>query len=335
MSRFKVLILPLLALALLVVFATGYTVRQTESVLITRMGAPVRTITSPGLHFKLPLLESVLRFDKRLLDYDSAPREILARDKKNLLVDNYAKWRIVNPLKMYESVKSLRGAQARLDDIIYSELRQSLGNYTLEEIVKLKRRDIMKEVIVRANAQTTGQMGIEVVDVRIKGADLPPANEGAVYQRMQTERIRDAKLYRSEGEEAARKIRAEADKQKQIILAEAAREAEETRGRADAKAIRIFADAYGRDQDFFRFFRSLEAYRRSLTTGTTLVLTPEMEMLEYLQSSGARAQGAAGATQPMAPEAPASPAATTPTPPPPAEATDPEPPVGAGTSPPR
>lgn len=326
MKALRVLALPIVALLVLLLATGAYTVHQVETVIIVRLGNPVRVVSDPGLHFKLPLLEDAIPFEKWVLDYDSSPREVLTRDKKNLVVDNYAKWRIVDPLRLYQAVKSVEGAQARLDDIIYSELRQSLGNFTLSEIVKDKRTEIMAEVTKRSNDQTQ-KLGIEIIDVRIKRADLPKENEGSVFQRMQTERIRDAKLYRSEGEESARKIRAEADKQKQIILAEANRDAQETRGRADGEAIRIFAAAYGKDEDFFRFFRSMDAYRKSFATGTTLVLTPDMEMLQFFKAAGlppatSAADPAAAAPKPLTSEAaqPAkqpAPAEQSPTSPPP------------------
>jgi membrane protease subunit HflC len=293
MKRFIVLILAILGVALIALLLTAFRVQQNEVALVIRLGSISRVVDSPGLHFRIPLVEDVLAYEKWLLDYDSSPREILTRDKKNLRVDNYAKWKIVDAQKFYEAVKNVQGAQSRLDDIIYSELRRSLGNFTLDHIVKEERKQIMDEVTRNSNEQVKN-LGIHVLDVRIKRADLPKENEGAVYQRMQTERMRDAKLYRSEGEESARKIRAEADKKKQILLAEANRDAQEIRGRADAEAIRIFAAAYGKDPEFFRFFRSLEAYRRGLSSGTTLVLTPDMEMLKFLNSAESGAAPASG-----------------------------------------
>jgi modulator of FtsH protease HflC len=286
MRAIKTVLIPVLILLSVLLVLTAYQVHQTQTAIILRLGKYSRTVDTPGLHFRLPFLEQVTRYEKWLMDYDAEPRGIITKDKKNIVVDNYAKWRIVDPLLFYQTVRSPEGAQRRLDDIIYSELRQSIGSFTLEEIVRVERARIMTEVTARADEQSR-RYGIEIRDVRIKRADLPRENEGAVYQRMKTEREREAKLYRSEGEEEATKIRAQADKERQILLAEAAREAQEIQGRADAEAIRIFAAAYGKDVDFFRFFRSLEAYRRSLKTGTTLVLTPEMEMLRFLQSSGA------------------------------------------------
>jgi modulator of FtsH protease HflC len=291
----RILILPILGLTLLLLLLTAFTVQQNEVALVIRLGSIVGVVDTPGLHFRMPLVDEIETYEKWILDYDSSTREILTRDKKNLRVDNYAKWRIVDATKFFQAVKDVAGAQARLDDIIYSELRKSLGNFTLDEIVKERRQDVMAEVTRNSNEQFKN-LGIEIVDVRIRRADLPRENESAVFQRMQTERMRDAKLFRSEGEESARKIRAEADKQKQILLAEANRDAQETRGHADAEAIRIFAAAYSQDLDFFRFFRSLEAYRKGFASGTTLVLTPDMELLQLFKGIGA--------ASPISPERP-------------------------------
>jgi modulator of FtsH protease HflC len=319
MKIIRALLLPAVVLIVVVLLMTAFTVQQNEVALVIRLGSINRVVDSPGLHFRIPFLDEVQSYEKWILDYDSSPREILTRDKKNLRVDNYAKWQITDPKRFYQAVKDVPGALSRLDDIIYSELRRSLGNYSLDEIVKEKRQQVMSEVARNSNEQMKN-LGIQIIDVRIKRADLPRENEGAVYQRMQTERMRDAKLYRSEGEENARKIRAEADKQKQIILAEANRDAQETRGRADAEAIKIFAAAYNKDPEFFQFFRSLEAYRKSFASGTTLVLTPDLELLQFFKNSGAGIPGTDRASKPVPPEhaekpaehAPASDAGATP-----------------------
>ncbi len=286
MKVFKAIIVAVLLLAVLASATMTYTVSEMETVIIVRLGKFSRTIASPGLHFKLPFIEEKVVFERWLLDYDSRPREIITKDKKNLVVDNYAKWRIIDPLLVYQTVRNVAGAQSRLDDIIYSELRQSLGNYTFEEIVKEHRSEIMTAVTRRSNLQAR-DYGIEILDVRIKRADLPRENEQAIFARMREERVREAKRYRSEGAEKARKIRALADKSKQIILARARQEAEELRGRADALATQVFARAYEHDVDFFRFYRTLAVYKAGLTQGTTLVMTPEMEIFGLFKESGA------------------------------------------------
>ncbi|MFQ5542980.1 MAG: protease modulator HflC, partial [Nitrospiria bacterium] len=217
-------------------------IRQTA--IVVQLGKPVRTITEPGLKFKIPFIQDVIRFDKRLLDYDSAPQDVVTRDKKTMVIDNFAKWRIVDPLVFYESFRTERVARARLDDIIYSELRVDLGQHDLSEIVSKTRSEIMLTVTKRANEKAI-EYGIEIIDVRIKRADLPEQNEKAVFTRMQAERGREALRYRSEGNEEAQKIRSEAEKEKEILLAEAYKEQQRLMGEGDAKAFRIYAEAYG------------------------------------------------------------------------------------------
>jgi len=259
-----------------------FTVPQWWQAMVVQLGDPVRIVQEPGLYFRLPLVQQVLYFDRRLLDYDAAPNEVLTRDKQQLVVDNYTRWRIVDPLQFYRSVRDERGAQSRLDDIVYSNVRETLGRHTLREIVSEKRSALMREVTERSD-RSARQYGIEVIDVRMRRADLPAKNEQNVFNRMRTERERQAKKFRAEGDEEARKIRSESDKQVQILLAEARREADITRGAGDAQAIKIFADAYARDPDFYAFVRTLEAYRATLPEGTTAILSPDSDFLRLLR----------------------------------------------------
>ena len=259
---------------------TFYTVDQTEYAIIIQLGKPVRVVLDPGLHIKIPFVQQITYFDNRVLDYDAAPAEVLTKDKKNLVVDNYSKWKIKAPLKFYKTVKNEAGGQSRLDDIIYSQLRVQLGLHTLNEIISEARDDIMKKVSAKSNV-IADRYGIEVVDVRIKRADLPPENERHVFERMRAERERQAMKYRSEGREAALKVKASADRERTVILAEAYKTAEETKGDGDGKSIKIYAEAYQRDPKFYEFIRSLEAYRKSLKKGTTMVLSPEMDFFKY------------------------------------------------------
>lgn len=269
--------------AVVLILMTIYQVDEVNQAIVLQLGAPVGTVTTPGLHLKLPWpIQSVVFFDKRLLDYDSAPTEILTQDKKNLLLDNYAKWRIVDPLKFYISVRDENGAQARLDDIIYSELRVELGKHDLDEVVTKRREALMAKVTATTN-EAAKAYGIEVVDVRIKRADLPAQNEKSVFERMRAERKRIANQYRSEGEEEALKIRAAADSAKVVIMAEAYKQSQIIRGEAEAKAIDIYAKSFGKDPDFYDFFRSLEAYRKIIDSNTVLVLPPETDWLKYLK----------------------------------------------------
>jgi membrane protease subunit HflC len=273
----------IIIIAIILILSVTYVVDEKNQVVILQFGKPVRTVQDPGLYLKLPWpFQSIKVFDKRLLDYDAAPEDITTKDKKKLSLDNYAKWRIVNPLKFLETVRTEGGAQSRLDDIIYSELRAELGQHDLEEIVSVNRDTIMITVTEKSNVKMM-EYGIEVVDVRIKRADLPPENEKSVYDRMRAERHRIAKQYRSEGEEEALKIRAETDKEKAIILAEAYRQAETIRGEGEARAIEIYARAYTEDERFYDFYRTLVAYQKTLKSRTTMVLPLGTDFFKYLR----------------------------------------------------
>ena len=259
-----------------------FIVDVTQTAIVVQLGKPVQTATEPGLYMKVPFIQEVTYFDKRLLDYDSEPQDVITQDKKTLLLDNFAKWRIVDPLKVYQNFQSQRGALQRLHDIIYSELRVELGRHELLEIVSTGRAELMKIVTQRSNEKASAY-GIEIQDVRIKRADLPEQNEKAVFARMQAERERQAKQYRAEGAEEAQKIRSEAEKDKEILLAEAYKESEELRGGGDAKAFRIYADAYRQDPRFFEFTRSMEAYKKTFKDKSTLVMSPDSEFFRYLK----------------------------------------------------
>jgi len=269
-------------LLLIIASRLFFSLSETEQAVITQLGRPVRLVQTPGLHVKVPFLQQLTVFERRLLDYDSAPAPVITRDKKNLVVDNYAKWFIQDPLKFLQTVQNEAGAQARLDDILYSKVREQLGLHDLVEVIATERDAIMRAV-TRSSHEAAAAYGIAVVDVRIKRADLPPENAQAVYGRMRTEREREAKRYRSEGQEEALKIRAETDKLRTIMLAEAYEKEQAIRGEGDAQAIRIYAEAFQQDADFYTFVRTLEAYRKSLKGKTTLLLPPHMEFLKYLR----------------------------------------------------
>jgi membrane protease subunit HflC len=269
---------------LIVLLFVTYTVDEKEAIVVTQMGKPVKTASEPGLYFKLPYpIQTLHVFDDRLLEYDSAPTEIITMDKKNLVVDNYASWRIIDPLKFMQTVGTETGAQSRLDDIVYSELRVELGSRDLLDIVAQSRAEIM-EIITTKCYQKALEYGIEIVDVRIKRADLPEQNERFVFDRMRAERQRIANQYRSEGSEEATKIMAETDRDKTVILAEAYRKAQEIRGEGDAEALRIYARAYQRDPDFYEFTRSLEAYEKSLSNKTVVILPTNSELFKYFEN---------------------------------------------------
>jgi membrane protease subunit HflC len=274
----------LMVLAILALPQFLFTVDQTESALVLELGKYKRTILEPGLKMKIPFMQQVTYYDNRVLEYDAAAKGIITKDKKNLVVDNYAKWRIKDPLKFYQTKRNEVGAQALLDDIIYSSLREELGKYTLSQMVSENRAHIMTDVTQDTNEKALS-FGIEVVDVRIKRADLPPENEKHVFGRMQAERQQEAKKYRSEGEEVAIRIRAEADKERTIILAEAKRKAEELKGEGDATATKIYAAAFQQDREFFEFIRSMDAYKSALGEKTLLVISPESEFFRFLKKS--------------------------------------------------
>ena len=262
--------------------STVFTVDETRQVVILQFGEPVRIIKTPGLYFKLPApLQVAQHFDDRLLEYDVAPEEILSKDKKSLIVDNYVRWRIVDPLLFLQTVQTEPIAKTRIDDIVYSELRRELGTHNMSEIIT-ESREIIMEKVTRESANATKPYGIEVVDVRLKRVDLPQNNEQSIYRRMQAERIRQANKFRSEGEEESQKIKASTDKDKTIILATAYKEAEEVKGEGEAKAVDIYARAFSKDPDFYEFYRTLETYKIILDKKTTLVLPTNSKLFDIL-----------------------------------------------------
>jgi len=266
----------------IVVLSTVFTVDETRQAVILQFGEPIRIIKTPGLHFKLPApLQVAQHFDDRLLEYDVAPEEILSKDKKSLIVDNYVRWRIVDPLLFLQTVQTEPIAKTRIDDIVYSELRRELGTHNMSEIIT-ESREIIMEKVTRESATATKPYGIEVVDVRLKRVDLPQNNEQSIYRRMQAERIRQANKFRSEGEEESQKIKASTDKDKTIILATAYKEAEEVKGEGEAKAVDIYARAFSKDPDFYEFYRTLETYKIILDKKTTLVLPTNSKLFDIL-----------------------------------------------------
>jgi len=281
MSKKAIVVIVLVIFILIVIKGALFTVDEREQAIIVQLGKHVRTIQKPGLYFKLPLVQNVLRFEDRILEYDASAAKIITADKKHLMVDNYARWKIIDPLKFYETVRNEFGAQARLDDIVFSEIREELARHTLTEVVSVRREMLMDKVAEQCD-QKAREYGIQIIDVRIKRADLPKEVTHSVYARMKAERNRIAKKYRSEGEEEAVKIRAKADRERTILLAESYRKAEILRGAGDAQAIKIYARAFGKDPEFYSFLRTLEVYRKSLAEGTTIILSSDSELFRYL-----------------------------------------------------
>ena len=264
-----------------------FTVDETKKAAVLRFGEIVRIVEEPGLHFKIPFVQSVVYLEDRVLNYDIQPRDVLTSDQKRLVIDNYAIWRVGDPKAFIEATGGrLSNAQSRIDDIVYSDLRNILAKNTLDEIVSEKRLDFLRQVTELSRAKLQ-EFGIVLIDVRIKRADLPTEIEQAVFERMRSERERIAAQLRAEGEEQSREIRSTADRDAEIILADARKDAEKVRGEGDARALEIFAEAYNQDPDFYRFWRTLESYRTALAGSTRIVLSTDSDYLEFLEGMDA------------------------------------------------
>jgi len=281
MSRAIAVVAGLFAIvALITLLSSFYFVQQTEEALVLQFCAPQAVITEPGIHFKTPLTQSVTFFDKRVLLLDALPEEVIASDKKRMVVDAFARWRIVDPLRFYQSLVDKDNALTRLSPILSSSVRRVLGGQSFAAMLSGKRAQLMLDIRDDMNQDVT-TFGIRIVDVRIRHADLPQANSEAIYARMQKEREREAAEYRAEGDETAQRIRARADREVTILTAEATRESEILRGEGDAEKTRILGEAFNQDPEFFAFYRSMQAYQTSLGSGTTVVLSPDSDFLKY------------------------------------------------------
>ncbi len=282
-------VIALAALAVIVVTAasTLFTVHQTQQVLITQFGQPIRVIREPGLQAKIPFIQSVISFDRRLLDFDAPGEEVILGDQRRLIVDSFTRYRITDPLVFYQTVGATEGGiRARLNSIVSSALRRVLGNEPLLSVLSNDRTRIMGEIRTQVNTEAR-QFGIEVVDVRIRRADLPEENTQAILSRMQSERERVAREARAEGAEVAQRVRAGAERERTVLLAEAQAQADILRGQGEQEALRIVAEAFGRDLDFFQFWRSMQAYREAFGEGgTRMVMTPDSEFFRYFRESG-------------------------------------------------
>ena len=282
------------AVVALVVVAWGslFTVPQQQQALVLQFGDPKRVIQEPGLKVKLPFIQDVQYFEKRILDIDPPKQQVILIDQKRLDVDAYGRYRITDPLRFYQTVNNEAGARARLGAIINSAMRRVLGNESLTNILSVRRGQITQAIFQEVN-QATQPLGIEMIDVRIKRADYPDQTSQAIYARMKSERDREAREFRGEGSEVAQQIRADADRQRVVIVATAQQQAQTLRGEGDAQAIRLYAEAFGQDPQFFAFYRSMEAYKQSLGDGsTTLVLTPDSEFFRFFNDlSGKGAPG--------------------------------------------
>lgn len=282
--KMKPISIIIVVVLILILSGSMFTVNMKQNAIVLQFQEYKETITKPGLYFKIPLIQEVRFFTKMLLVLDAPPADIITRDKKTMVIDNFSMWRIKDPLLFLQTLQSERAGESRLDDIIKSELRVELGTHNLIDVVTITREEIMAKVTREANIKAA-EYGIEVLDVRIKRADLPEDNAQKVYNRMRSERERIAKKYRSEGAEEATKIRAGTDKEKVILIARAYRKEQEIRGNGDARATKIYADAYNRDREFYAFMRSMQAYKNSLQTGTTVLLSEKSDFLKYLHKS--------------------------------------------------
>jgi modulator of FtsH protease HflC len=272
-------------LAVLVIgYSALFTVSQTEQVLLVRLGEPVNVVTEPGLHFKAPFIDTVISIDNRILDLENPSQEVIASDQKRLVVDAFARYRIKNALRFYQSVGSIQAANTQLTTLLNASLRRVLGEVTFIQVVRDEREALMARIRDQLDKEADGY-GIAVVDVRIRRADLPEQNSQAVYQRMQTERQREAAEFRAQGGQKAQEIRSKADREATVIVAEANSQAEQQRGAGDGERNRLFAEAYGKDPDFFSFYRSMTAYENGLKGGDTrFLLKPDSDFFRYFSN---------------------------------------------------
>jgi len=281
------------AVFMIVVAFVGYlsvfTVHQTRQALVVRLGDPIRTVTEPGLHFKMPLIDTVITVDNRILDLESASQEVIASDQKRLVVDAFARYRINDPLLFYQAVSTIEGANSRLSTLLNASLRRVLGEATLTHVVRDDRAALMARVREQLDREAAA-LGVQVVDVRIRRADLPEQNSQAVYQRMQTERQREAAEFRAQGSQKSQETRARADRDVTVLIAEETARAEQIRGEGDAERNRIFAESYGKDPGFFAFYRSMQAYEVGLRANDTrLVLRPDSDFFKYFGDPAGKA----------------------------------------------
>jgi modulator of FtsH protease HflC len=273
--------LVVLFLAAIVIYSSLFTVSQTEQALVVRLGRPVDVVSEPGLNFKAPFIDTVISIDKRILDLENPSQEVIASDQKRLVVDAFARYRIKNPLRFYQSIGSIQAANIQLTTLLNAALRRVLGEVTFINVVRDERENLMTRIRDQLDREAD-QYGIQLVDVRIRRADLPEQNSQAVYKRMQTEREREAQEFRAQGGQKSQEIRSKADREATVIVAEANSTAEQTRGVGDAERNRLFAEAYGRDPEFFAFYRSMAAYETGLrASDTRFLLRPDSEFFRF------------------------------------------------------
>ena len=291
MASFRLATIVVLLAAATVLYSSAFTVNQTQQALVLQLGDPKRTIQEPGLAFKLPFIQDVTYYEKRVLSLiPQDAQEVILSDQKRLMVDAYARYKITDPLLFYQTVRNEIGARGRLEAIIDSSVRRALGNETLGSILTGQRNEITRSIGDEVN-QSVVSLGIEIIDVRLRRADYPEATSQNIFNRMKSERTREAKEFRATGEEEAQKIRSAAEKTRTVIISEAQQIAQETRGGGDSEAIRIYANSFGQDAEFFAFYRSMEAYRKSFgESDTSMVLSPNSSFFRYLLDKDGSAQ---------------------------------------------
>ncbi len=277
----KKILLPIIIVLSAAAFFSIFIVKEINQAIVLQFGDPKRIISTPGINFKIPFIQNVVFLDKRILNLDAPPEEVIASDQKRLIVDAFARFQIIDPLKFYISVGNERVARSRLSTIINSRIRSVLGTQRLQTLLSADRTNQMALIQDGVNTEAE-KFGIKIVDVRIKRADLPPANSEAIYRRMQTERNREAKEFRAKGAEMAITITSTADKEVTVILAEAEKQSQIMKGEGDGQRNKIFAEAFGKDPDFFAFYRAMQAYEKALIGGeTSLILSPDSEFFKF------------------------------------------------------
>lgn len=287
MSRSRLTVLGIVVIALgITVFSALFTVHQTRQVLVLQFGEPKRVIQDPGLHLKWPFIQNVVEYDRRVLEFDPQAEQVILSDQKRMVADAYVRYRIADPLKFFQTVQTELVARSRLSSVVNSSLRRVLGNVTLLAVLSAERDEIMSDIQTDVNAAAE-RLGIEVIDVRLRRADLPQEAAQAIYARMRSEREREAREARAQGFEKGQQIRAAADRERTVLLAEAKRTSETTRGDGDQEATRIWANAFGQDAEFFHFYRSMQAYREALRgDDTTMVLSPDSDFFRFFGTHG-------------------------------------------------
>ncbi|HEY6381490.1 MAG TPA: protease modulator HflC, partial [Pseudolabrys sp.] len=281
----------LIVAALIIGYSSLFTVYQTQQALVIRLGQPVKVVNEPGLNVKAPFIDSVVYLDKRILDLEAPPQEVIASDQKRLVVDAFARYRIQDALRFYQTLGSINGANSQISILLNSALRRVLGEVTFTHVVRDQRADLMSRIRELVDREAMGY-GVQVVDVRIRRADLPEQNSQAVYQRMQTERQREAAEFRAQGAQRAQEIRSRADRDVTVLVAEATSKADQIRGEGDATRNQIFADAFNQDQDFFAFYRSMQAYEQGLKSNDTrMLLSPDSSFFRYFGDPSGKLRG--------------------------------------------